>query len=80
MAECSGFLFSNIYIYIYIALYNVQYYLIIFFSQAAAVGATKAFAYDLTAACSGFLFGSVTAAQFIHSGAATNALVVRPFA
>jgi len=37
-------------------------------SVASAIGATKAAAFDLTAACSGFLFGVVTASQFIHTG------------
>lgn len=45
-------------------------------SVASAIGAKKAFAMDLTAACSGFLFGIVTAGQFLHSGSAKNALVV----
>jgi len=45
-------------------------------SVAAAIGAKKAFAMDLTAACSGFLFSTVTAGQFIHNGASKNALVV----
>lgn len=34
---------------------------------ANAVGAKGAVAFDLTAACSGFLFGLVTASQFLHS-------------
>jgi 3-oxoacyl-[acyl-carrier-protein] synthase III len=33
-------------------------------------------AYDLTAACSGFLFGMVTASQFLHTGAYNKALVI----
>jgi len=45
-------------------------------SVAAAVGATGAVAFDLTAACSGFLFGVVSASQFLHSGCYKNALVV----
>lgn len=45
-------------------------------SVAAAVGATGAVAFDLTAACSGFLFGVVTASQFLHSGCYRHALVV----
>ena len=36
---------------------------------ARAVGATNAVAFDLTAACSGFLFGVNTASQFLHNGA-----------
>lgn len=40
------------------------------------VGATKAVAFDLTAACSGFLFGVVTASQFLHTGAYKHALVI----
>ncbi len=35
----------------------------------ADLGATRAAAFDLTAACSGFVFGMVTAAQFIRTGA-----------
>ncbi|CAN0477121.1 unnamed protein product, partial [Ectocarpus sp. 8 AP-2014] len=35
---------------------------------ANSVGAKNAVAFDLTAACSGFLFALVTASQFIHSG------------
>jgi 3-oxoacyl-[acyl-carrier-protein] synthase III len=42
----------------------------------AAVGATQAVAFDLTAACSGFVFGLVTAAQFIRTGAYRNVLLV----
>lgn len=34
----------------------------------AELGAVKAAAFDLTAACSGFVFGLVTAAQFIQTG------------
>lgn len=34
----------------------------------AAIGANRAVAFDLTAACSGFVFGLVTAAQFIQAG------------
>ena len=36
---------------------------------AKLVGATNAVAFDLTAACSGFLFGMNTASQFLHNGA-----------
>lgn len=32
-----------------------------------AVGAKGAVAFDLTAACSGFLFALVTASQFLHT-------------
>ncbi|MEO1003814.1 MAG: beta-ketoacyl-ACP synthase III [Cyanobacteria bacterium J06638_7] len=42
----------------------------------AALGASGAVAFDLTAACSGFLFALVTASQYIASGAARRALVV----
>ncbi|HEY9665021.1 MAG TPA: beta-ketoacyl-ACP synthase III, partial [Allocoleopsis sp.] len=42
----------------------------------AALGATKAFAFDLTAACSGFVFGLVTAAQFIRTGACKTVLLI----
>lgn len=43
---------------------------------AHAIGASKAVAFDLTAACSGFLFATVTASQFLHSGAYKTAVVV----
>lgn len=45
-------------------------------SVAAALGCKNAFAYDLTAACSGFLFGTVTAGQFLNNGAIKYAVVV----
>jgi len=40
------------------------------------LGAQKAVAFDLTAACSGFVFGLVTAAQFIRTGAYQNILLI----
>jgi len=43
---------------------------------AFKVGATKAFGYDLNAACSGFLNALVTGAAFIESGRYTKVLVV----
>jgi len=43
---------------------------------ARMVGAKNAVAFDLTAACSGFLFGVTTASQFLHSGAYKTALVI----
>lgn len=43
---------------------------------AHAVGATRAFSYDLQAACSGFLYALDTAAQFIASGRAKKVIVV----
>lgn len=43
---------------------------------ARSIGATGAVAFDLTAACSGFLFGVNTAAQFLHTGAYKTAVVV----
>jgi len=45
---------------------------------AASLGCTNAFAFDLTAACSGFLFGLVTAGQFMDrkNSGVKNALVV----
>ena len=43
---------------------------------ADKVGATKAWGYDLQAACSGFLFGLTTGAQFIESGKHKKVLVV----
>jgi 3-oxoacyl-[acyl-carrier-protein] synthase-3 len=42
----------------------------------AALGASGAVAFDLTAACSGFLFALVTAAQYLGSGAYRRALVI----
>ncbi len=41
-----------------------------------AIGAKKAFAYDISAACSGFLYAMTTAKQFIASGMVKNALVI----
>ncbi len=40
------------------------------------LGAKQAVAFDLTAACSGFVFGIVTAAQFIRSGTYQNILLI----
>ncbi len=40
------------------------------------LGATRAVAFDLTAACSGFVFGMVTAAQFIRTGVYRNVLLI----
>jgi len=47
-------------------------------SVAASLGCVNAVAFDLTAACSGFLFGSVTAGQFLTNDGNTykNAIVV----
>jgi len=42
----------------------------------AEIGATRAAGFDLTAACSGFLFGLVTAAQFVRTGAYQNILLI----
>lgn len=42
----------------------------------AEIGATHAVAFDLTAACSGFIFGLVNAAQFIRTGVYQNVLLV----
>lgn len=42
----------------------------------AELGASKAVAFDLTAACSGFVFGMVTAAQFIRTGVYQNVLLI----
>ena len=42
----------------------------------ASIGASKAVAFDLTAACSGFVLGLVTAAQFIQNGSYKNILIV----
>ncbi|MCB2376657.1 ketoacyl-ACP synthase III [Hymenobacter sp. BT635] len=43
---------------------------------SAAVGTTKAFSYDVQAACSGFLFSLATGAQFIQSGIYKKVVVV----
>jgi 3-oxoacyl-[acyl-carrier-protein] synthase III len=40
------------------------------------LGATRAVAFDLTAACSGFVFGLVTAAQFLRAGTYRNVLLI----
>ncbi len=40
------------------------------------VGATNAWGYDLSAACSGFVFGLVTGAQFIETGKYKKVIVV----
>ena len=42
----------------------------------AAIGASRAVAFDLTAACSGFLFALITASQYLGTGAMTRALVI----
>lgn len=42
----------------------------------AALGATRAFSFDLQAACSGFLYGLSIADQFIRTGAVETALVI----
>ena len=42
----------------------------------ARSGATNAVAFDVTAACSGFVFGVVTAAQYLRTGTFQNALVI----
>lgn len=41
-----------------------------------AIGAKKAFAFDLTAACSGFVFALATAEKFIRSGTCQRGLVI----
>ncbi|KAF8059163.1 3-oxoacyl-[acyl-carrier-protein] synthase III [Scenedesmus sp. PABB004] len=42
----------------------------------AALGATGAVAFDLTAACSGFVLGLVTASQYVRTGMAKHVLVI----
>jgi len=42
----------------------------------ARLEATRAVAFDLTAACSGFVFGLVTAAQFVRTGVYQNVLLI----
>ncbi len=43
---------------------------------ASEIGATNAFAYDLQAACSGFLYGMSTAAAYIESGKYKKILLI----
>lgn len=43
---------------------------------ATQIGATNAFSYDLTAACSSFLFGMSTAARYIESGKYKKVLLI----
>jgi 3-oxoacyl-[acyl-carrier-protein] synthase-3 len=43
---------------------------------ASAVGATNAFSYDMSAACSGFLFGLATGSSFIQSGMYKKVVVI----
>jgi 3-oxoacyl-[acyl-carrier-protein] synthase-3 len=45
-------------------------------SVCSAIGAINAVGFDLTAACSGFLYSLVTASQFLHSGGFKKALVI----
>ncbi len=42
----------------------------------SAIGARNAWAYDLSAACSGFVFALVTASQFIQNGAHRRVIVI----
>ena len=42
----------------------------------ALLGARRAVAFDLTAACSGFVLALVTGAQYIKTGTARNVLVI----
>tara|TARA_Y100001968_G_scaffold171583_1_gene156984 strand:- start:16283 stop:17320 length:1038 start_codon:yes stop_codon:yes gene_type:complete len=50
------------------------------FGSAAIIqsklGAKNAFAFDLTAACSGFLFGLITASQYLNSGSYKRAIII----
>jgi len=45
-------------------------------SIQAKLGAAKAVAFDLTAACSGFLFALITASQFLKGGSFKRAVVI----
>lgn len=45
-------------------------------SIAYQIGATNAAGFDVTAACSGFVYGMITAAQFLQAGSAKKALVI----
>ena len=42
----------------------------------ALIGAKHAMAFDLTAACSGFVVGLITAAQFIRTGRYRNIVII----
>lgn len=42
----------------------------------ALIGAERAVAFDLTAACSGFVFALITASQFIRNGVYQNVLII----
>lgn len=42
----------------------------------ALIGASRAVAFDMTAACSGFVLALVTGTQFIRTGAAKNVMVI----
>lgn len=42
----------------------------------ALIGAKRAMAFDLTAACSGFVVGLITAAQFIRTGQYRNIIII----
>jgi len=42
----------------------------------AAIGASRAVAFDLTAACSGFLFALITAVQYLRNGSFERVLVI----
>ena len=55
---------------------TVLAYCTVLLQVQAAIGATKAVAFDLTAACSGFVVGLVTGSQFIRTGLYKNVLVV----
>lgn len=43
---------------------------------AANVGANNSFGYDISAACSGFIYGLTTGSQFIESGLAKKVIVI----
>ena len=45
-------------------------------SIQAKLGANNAVAFDLTAACSGFLFAAITAAQYLKAGSYKRAIVI----
>ena len=45
-------------------------------SVQAALGASRAAAFDLTAACSGFVMALVTGSQFIRAGTYKTVLVI----
>jgi len=55
---------------------QVNWVIITTLQVQALIGAKRAVAFDVTAACSGFVIGVVTAAQFMRTGMYKNVLVI----